>query len=300
MLIAMSNSNLISVIIATHNRPETLKLTLDSLLAQQCDNSFNYKIMIVDNNSSSQTKELIESYTTKFNGRLKYIFEPKKGKSYALNKGIKESEGEIIALTDDDCMPEKDWLSKIYSNFTENNNLEVILGKAVYEDNMPFYLNKEILRGNGLNLSFRKRLIEEIGNFDNHFGPGSIGCAAEDTDFVYRVHKKNKNIAIVEDIKVIHKLRKSEQERIKCIYRDAKSVMIFWSKHFLKEGDVFALKNIYWNLTCSLSQLLKEIKNKSKERMVLKAVQSGGAIVGLIKGAYIWLILDPMERLCQR
>lgn len=82
---------LISIIISTYNRCESLKDTLDSLLNQEIDGSFDYEVIITDNNSKDKTKEVVESCKEKFNGRLRYLFEPQQGKSYALNRAIKES-----------------------------------------------------------------------------------------------------------------------------------------------------------------------------------------------------------------
>ena len=104
---------LISIIIATYNRRSHLILTLESLLKQQTDASFEYEVIVVDNNSNDATKTAVESEFSKWNGRLKYFLEPNKGKSYAMNKGINESKGQIIAFTDDDVIVDPRWLLNI-------------------------------------------------------------------------------------------------------------------------------------------------------------------------------------------
>jgi len=86
----MEEKDFISVIICTYNRCESLKDTLDSLLAQECDGTFNWEVIVVDNNSKDRTKEVVESYMHKFGGKLRYLFEPRQGKSHALNKEIKK------------------------------------------------------------------------------------------------------------------------------------------------------------------------------------------------------------------
>jgi glycosyltransferase involved in cell wall biosynthesis len=177
------NNLLISVIISTYNRCESLKDTLDSLLNQECNGSFDWEVIVVDNNSKDKTREVIDSYMPKFNGRLRYVFEPKQGLSYARNRGIKESEGEIIAFTEDDAIVDKEWLSNIYSTFM-NYKCDVLFGKILlkWEGEPPRWLTKRFYGnlgyldyGNKLffvdsdryeffggNLSIKKTVFQEI------------------------------------------------------------------------------------------------------------------------------------------
>ena len=107
----------ISVIICTYNRCESLNDLLGCFLSQQTDGQFDYEIIVIDNNSKDDTKRLIESFIPKFNGKLRYLYEPKQGKPYALNLGIKEARGQVIAFTDDDCLLEKNYINNIYKDF---------------------------------------------------------------------------------------------------------------------------------------------------------------------------------------
>jgi len=256
----MEKKDFISVIICTYNRCESLKDTLDSLLVQECDGSFDYEVIVVDNNSKDSTKEVVESYRPKFRGKLRYAFESNQGLSYARNRGIREAKGEIIAFTDDDCSPKREWLSKIKDIFQEDKQLDAILGEAVWEDGSPMYKNDSVLRGNGLNMVFRKDLFEDIGYFDINLGSGSVGCSADDLEFVYRARKNNRNIQPIEDIIVVHKHRANEREKLRMAYRDCKGYIICWLKYVIKEKDKFALKKIYWFITGVFLDLIKEIK----------------------------------------
>jgi hypothetical protein len=289
----------ISVIVATCNRSKSLKATLASLLSQKYF-GFDCEVIVVDNNSQDTTKETVESYGEAFKGRLRYLFERRKGKSFALNKAIEESRGQIIVFTDDDCVPKDDWLERIWQHFNNNDKPDIILGNAVFEDGQPFFMNNRVLRGNGLNMSFRRKLIEELGNFDTYLGPGSIGCSGEDTDFVYRAQRKNKNIIVNNEILVIHKLRESVERKYKYAYRDSKAFVIFWLKYILKNNDIYALRNLYLFFKDTILKIIKETGNQNKERIVLKSTQFAGAIVGLMKGSIIWLVIEPVDKLCRK
>lgn len=112
-----TKKNLISVIICTYNRHESLKDTLNSLITQERDGSFDYEVIVVDNNSNDETKRIVNAYELQANDKLKYLFEPKQGKSYALNRGILESRGEAIAFTDDDAVADRNWVREIWLTF---------------------------------------------------------------------------------------------------------------------------------------------------------------------------------------
>ncbi|MCM8774391.1 MAG: glycosyltransferase, partial [Candidatus Omnitrophica bacterium] len=215
--------NLISVIIATYNRCKNLKDTLESLLAQELNSSFDYEVIVVDNNSKDKTKEVVESYKEKFNGRLRYIFELRQGKSYALNTGIKETKGEIIAFTDDDCIVDKKWILNI-SNVFQNKLVDIVGGKVIpiLPDSLPKWLNnyknnllkyplmycdlgdRDIQFNHNIkifpiggNMIVRKSAFNKFGNFQN------IG-RAEDMAFCYRWYKLDAKIAYSPDIIVYH------------------------------------------------------------------------------------------------
>lgn len=110
----------LSVVISTFNRSEDLKIVLNCLRKQVLPAPVDYEVLIMDNNSNDDTKFVVESFLPAFHGRLKYFFEPRQGKPFAMNRGIKESRGEIIVLTDDDCTLESNYLENIYRAFKDN------------------------------------------------------------------------------------------------------------------------------------------------------------------------------------
>ncbi len=109
----MSKDLDVTVIIATHNRADILKETLEQM--ELLDRSgINTEFIVVDNNSTDNTKQVIES----FYGRLpiRYLFEAKPGQNCARNRALAEAVlGKIVAFTDDDIVPKRDWLQTIVS-----------------------------------------------------------------------------------------------------------------------------------------------------------------------------------------
>jgi glycosyltransferase involved in cell wall biosynthesis len=105
----------ISVILCTYNRSASLEKALESLSASIVPNPIEWEILVVDNNSSDGTRAVVESFCLKYPGRFRYLFEPHQGKSHALNSGIRDARGEILAFVDDDVSVEPAWLHNLTS-----------------------------------------------------------------------------------------------------------------------------------------------------------------------------------------
>ena len=67
----------------------------------------------MDNNSTDQTREVIDEFSRRHPGRFRYLFEARQGKSHALNSGIREARGELLAFMDDDVTVEPAWLRNL-------------------------------------------------------------------------------------------------------------------------------------------------------------------------------------------
>jgi glycosyltransferase involved in cell wall biosynthesis len=103
----------ITVILCTHNRCESLAKALDSLAALRLPLSVQWEVLVVDNNSTDLTSQVVRGFCDRYPGRFRYLSEPRQGKSYALNTGIRESQSEILAFTDDDVVVQAEWLQNL-------------------------------------------------------------------------------------------------------------------------------------------------------------------------------------------
>ena len=97
-----------SVVIATYNRAADLRETLDSLAGVRPDGP--WEVIVVDNNSTDGTRQVVEDAARTFPVELRYVFEARQGRSPALNTGITAARGDIIATTDDDVRVPAEWL----------------------------------------------------------------------------------------------------------------------------------------------------------------------------------------------
>lgn len=110
-----------TVIVCTFNRSVSLRAALESVAASVVSPSITWEVLIVDNNSSDETKAVAEEFCRRYPGRFRYVFEPQPGKSYALNTGIGESRGEILAFLDDDVTVSPSWVQGLTKAVQEGN-----------------------------------------------------------------------------------------------------------------------------------------------------------------------------------
>jgi glycosyltransferase involved in cell wall biosynthesis len=101
----------LSIVIATYNRGAALAETLASLAG--IESTAPWEVVVVDNNSTDDTRQVVERMAITFPAPLRYLTEREQGRSAALNRGLSEASGSILVTTDDDVRVEPDWLARI-------------------------------------------------------------------------------------------------------------------------------------------------------------------------------------------
>ena len=141
----------ISVVLSTRNRAESLAVTLECL-ARADREGLNVEVVVVDNGSSDNTRQVTESVS----GRLpvQYLFEPKLGtygKSNALNCAINVAGlGEIVAVLDDDMSPDLHWFKGVYDACKRWPDKDMFGGRTHIiwpTTNIPEWAHKSRLQG---------------------------------------------------------------------------------------------------------------------------------------------------------
>jgi len=103
----------VTAIICTYNRCVSLATTLKSIAASQLPEAVGWEILVVDNNSTDRTRDVVEDLCRRFPGRIRYHFEPRQGLSHARNAGIATARSEVLAFTDDDVIVQPMWLQNL-------------------------------------------------------------------------------------------------------------------------------------------------------------------------------------------
>ena len=99
----------ISIIIPIYNREKTLKPCISSILSQSYK---NFELILVDNNSTDSTKEIIQEFQKK-DKRIISLLEKEQGIGVARNTGEKHAKGKAILMTDSDCILPRDWIREM-------------------------------------------------------------------------------------------------------------------------------------------------------------------------------------------
>lgn len=194
----------ISIITPTLNGEKYLGQTINSVLEQGYP---NLEYIVIDGGSTDGTIQLLESY----GNRIRWISEPDKGQSDAINKGIEMASGEIIGFLNSDDLYEEGALNIVGEYFSENPNTHWVTGKCRIIDGSNLEIRKLITAYKNLWLLinwkiilhilnyisqpatfWRKSVSDEFGGFNNDFN------LAMDYDFWLRINQTH-------SLKVIHR-----------------------------------------------------------------------------------------------
>jgi len=241
---------IISVIIATRNRASYLRKALDSLVHQTL-NPEKYEIIVVDNDSQDDTKQVIVEFDSCIN--LHYIFEPIVGLSRARNSGWKNALGKYIAFIDDDATADPDWLERYIQIFNEFGESVGLIGgrvELIWEAPRPDWLPPELLGFlsfyrygektvilnkeqwlSACNIALPRKVIHDIGGFREDLGRKGNKLRAGGEEFLrYQIDKRGLHTIYHPDISVQHHVSSFRLTRkwfIKAAYWQGKSHAIF-------------------------------------------------------------------------
>ncbi len=183
-----SKKHFISIIVAARNEEKYLENLLKILTTQNYE---NYEVIIANDRSTDSTQLIIENFHKRNPSRLKFvtILEESKdfiGKKNALNEAIKKSSGEILAFTDADCVPSRNWLNEINRMYEKDVDIVAGYSPLISQKNSKFLnLIKNLERSSvfavtagsffwkwgitctARNFSYRKSLFEKCNGFQS-------------------------------------------------------------------------------------------------------------------------------------
>jgi GT2 family glycosyltransferase len=215
-----------SIIVCTYNRAESLRDTLRALRAQVAS-SYAWEVVVVDNNSSDHTRTVVRD-TQHGWGRLRYEFQPAQGLSHARNHGIEVSTGEVLLFTDDDVLPEPDWLNATLSGL-ERYRADACGGfvAPIWEVPPPAWLTERfhgflairadrtddypITEANqppfGANMAMKRAVFDRVGRFDTNRGrKGNVLASGEDGEMFERILAAGFTVVFLGQSRVHHKV----------------------------------------------------------------------------------------------
>ncbi|MEZ4599055.1 MAG: glycosyltransferase [Syntrophotaleaceae bacterium] len=221
----------VTVVVPTFRRPELLIKCLNALMEQDFDRN-RYEIVVVDDGVQEETRRLVErcaaamtysgclpaagetagsrTYTLDAAGshpRLRYLEGGRSGPAAARNLGWKAARGDIIAFTDDDCVPQSGWLAK--GTASMGKGIAGAGGRVLVP--IPDSPTDYELDASGLersrfvtaNCFYRRSALESVGGFDENFRL----AWREDSDLYFRLIKGGFGLVETPEAVVVHPTR---------------------------------------------------------------------------------------------
>lgn len=217
----------IDLAISTRNRSAYLRRALESFTGQTLDNEEDsYQIVVVDNNSTDDTQQVVTEFRKTSLAPVECIFEKRPGLSFARNAAIEKSQADVIVFMDDDAYADRGWLNALVKVYRETN-AACVGGKIKLEweaprpdwlsDRLLYYLahldygDQTVLLSNyklipyGANISFRKSILDKVGKFETTLGrTGEIMLDSEEVELCYRIRKAGGEIWYTPGARVFH------------------------------------------------------------------------------------------------
>jgi GT2 family glycosyltransferase len=266
----------VTVAICTRNRPEDLKRCMEALMKLPDDGQ---EIMVVDNCPSNEdTMHLVATYR-----RARYVREPRRGLNVARNRALREASCPIVAFSDDDAVPDENWLRALTRNFDRDRvacvtGLTMPLeleseGQKAFEKYNSFSkgFEKRIFNslhnplntgkvGAGANMALRKSALELVGEFDEALDAGTPTHSGGDHEYFSRILRAGYYIVYDPEALNWHKHRRTMEETKHAVYGYGVGVYAYWTKLFWHEKELSVLKLPWgWFFNNQLPSLIRSV-----------------------------------------
>jgi GT2 family glycosyltransferase len=230
-----------SIIVATHDRPDSLRRLVASLAPELARGS--RELIIAENGTSAPMQLALEA------APLKHIHEPRAGKCRVQNRAIADASGEILVLLDDDLVVAPGYLEAVEQFFDTHREFAAMKGRIIPAEDpekkagvMAVYLDlpiadhgEEVIEVQGVlgaNMAFRADAIRRVGPFDERLGPGA-GGHEEETEMSQRLRRAGFRIGYAPKALVYHEVdaARANRERFIRIARERGRCRMLHEKH---------------------------------------------------------------------
>ncbi|MBU1888286.1 MAG: glycosyltransferase [Candidatus Omnitrophica bacterium] len=200
------NEPFVSIVIPAFNAGLTLAETIEACLGQDYPKG-RIEIVVVDDGSLDNTRQVAVRFP------VKYIYQDRKGPAAARNTGWRDSKGDAVCFTDADCVPYKDWVSKL-AQYYDKDDVGAVAGSYAVDSSrylldkfvhfeiryrhsmMPVYINSF----GTYNVLLKRAALEKLNGFDSEYSHAS----GEDSDLSYRLIRQGYRIYFEKDALVGH------------------------------------------------------------------------------------------------
>lgn len=202
---------MLTVIFATHNGEGTLPGVLEAF-AGVTPPVGGWRLIAVDNASTDATGSLLAECERRGDLPLSVLREDRKGKNRALNAALERARGDLVVLTDDDVLPEPDWLVQMRKAADDHPDFAIFGGaiRPAFPAPLPDWLDPADVSFGvlyaatrsasgpcsadhvwGPNMAIRSEIVERGLRFDPEIGPGVSARypMGSETEFTVRLER---------------------------------------------------------------------------------------------------------------
>jgi len=271
-----------SAVIPTYERPDDLRICLNSLCKEVQIDAPKYEIIVTDDSKSEVSRKMVEKeFPDVFWGKGK-----QNGPAGNRNAGVDRAKGEWIVFLDDDCIAQEGYLNAYAKAIRANPDTQVFEGRIFADRPRRTWAEgcPENEHGGMLwtsNLCVNRKLFMEMGGLDERFQ-----IAYEDVDFALRLKQKKTDSIFVSEAAVCHPWRTLKQEgnNWKKVGYQFQELLIFLEKHPdqypLHSAKVF-LKNALRGLIKELPKGFLEFKGEGSLFKIFRIFQSAQAALAV-------------------
>jgi len=252
-----------TVAVCTRDRPEDLQRCLEALMLLPDDGQ---EYLVIDNcPATDATEELVKNYP-----KVRYVREDLPGSSAARNRALREAKHEFVAFTDDDAVPDPNWLRSLLQNFTDPRVMCVtgLVMPLELETEAQEWFERYSPHGRGFerrvfdgahcnplivhlvgvsaSLALRKSSIDFIGLFDEALGAGTPTVGGEDSELFARILRSGYRIVYEPRALSWHRHRRTWEELQKTLHGYGIGVYAFWTRMFVINREFSVILFAWW------------------------------------------------------
>lgn len=240
----------ITIIICTRNNVESLRQTLAALSGVRVPERLRCELLVVDNGSTDETRDVLKSYALP-RVEVGYLYEPRRGLSFARNAALASARGSVMLWTDDDVRPSRNWVEGMCAPLLSGEAHAVAGGVRLAPSlerpwmsclHRAWLAATEYLEAHGprrmvgANMAFSRDVLRQVPSFDTELGAGALGFH-EETLFSFQLKRAGFSLMSAFDVVVEHHFDKSRLLResfLGCAERLGRSDA-YWAYHWEHE-----------------------------------------------------------------
>jgi glycosyltransferase involved in cell wall biosynthesis len=257
----------ISIIIATCSRPTDLEKTLLSLTSVRVPDGWSVELLLVESGVQSGAQALLPTIPYACFRTIKYLFEPLRGKSRALNSALTNATGDILLFSDDDVRFPVDWIEAMCKPIVAGRADATAGGVSLAPHLLRPWMNHthrawlastaDYLSPEnpsemcGANMAVCRQVFEQIGGFDVELGPGIKG-GGEESLLSWQIKQAGFKLVGCLEVQVEHHLNSDRLQ-----YKN-------WIQAASLKGQMRAYLLYHWKHSCIRFPLAKHLYYQTK------------------------------------